>query len=338
MIYVKITPRLSGSKIYYTTNGEDPTKENSTEYEEPFGVYKNCTVKAIAVKDEWLPSDITETEIKVHCPIPILKIRAGSNIDNCYVLLENPEDYEEITDAKILYTLDGTDPTEETEEFILPNGSVYLERNLTFKALAVSTSNAESVEIATIEVSDLRCQDPVVVSSFIRAEGHVEVNATSPTKDSVIHYTTTGVDPTEQDAVYDTPLELAENCTLKMASFKEGLLTSNTVETTIVARLILPVLEFNEETKIVSITNLDSYNLEETQFRYSLDGSDPKESSLVYDLEKGILVENGETVKLVAISVSGLFSDTVELATKKDDDTAIVGKAIVGKARVGKGE
>lgn len=338
MIYVKITSKLSGSKIYYTVNGEDPTKENSTEYVEPFEVYKNCTVKAIAVKDEWLPSDITETEIKVHCPIPILKIRVGSNIDNCYVLLENPEDYEEITDAKILYTLDGTEPTEETEEFIFPNGSVYLERNLTFKALAVSTSNAESVEVATIEISNLKCQDPVVTSSFIRAEGHVEVNASSPTKGSVIHYTITGIDPTEQDAVYDTPLELAENCSLKMASFKEGLLTSNVIETTIVARLTPPVLAFDEETKTVSISNLDSYNLEETQFRYSLDGSDPKESSLVYDLEKGILVENGETVKLVAISVSGLFSETVELATKKDDDTAIVGKAIVGKARVGKGE
>ncbi|MCH5246064.1 MAG: chitobiase/beta-hexosaminidase C-terminal domain-containing protein [Muribaculaceae bacterium] len=46
-----ITCETEGAKIYYTTNGEEPTAE-STEYTAPVELYGKMTVKAIAIKDD----------------------------------------------------------------------------------------------------------------------------------------------------------------------------------------------------------------------------------------------------------------------------------------------
>ena len=41
-----------GATIYYTTDGSDPA-ENGLEYKRPFAIYKSCTVRAVAVKDDY---------------------------------------------------------------------------------------------------------------------------------------------------------------------------------------------------------------------------------------------------------------------------------------------
>ncbi len=52
---VSISCETEGATIYYTTDGSDP-RENGLEYKKPFEVYKSCTVRAIAVKDDWKDS------------------------------------------------------------------------------------------------------------------------------------------------------------------------------------------------------------------------------------------------------------------------------------------
>ncbi len=47
---VTISCETEGTKIYYTTDGNDPTEE-STLYTEPFSIKSSCTVKAIAVAE-----------------------------------------------------------------------------------------------------------------------------------------------------------------------------------------------------------------------------------------------------------------------------------------------
>ena len=46
-----------GATIYYTSNGDDPTDE-STEYEEAFDITEDLTIKAIAVLDGYITSDV----------------------------------------------------------------------------------------------------------------------------------------------------------------------------------------------------------------------------------------------------------------------------------------
>lgn len=56
---VEIKNNAQESTIYYTTNGDTPTK-NSTVYSEPFSISETTTVKAIAVKGDYC-SDIVST-------------------------------------------------------------------------------------------------------------------------------------------------------------------------------------------------------------------------------------------------------------------------------------
>ena len=48
--------------IHYTTDGSEPTVE-SAQYTEPFVVYKNCTIKAIAVRTNYYNSDISTAQV-----------------------------------------------------------------------------------------------------------------------------------------------------------------------------------------------------------------------------------------------------------------------------------
>ena len=61
---VAISCSTEGAKIYYTTDGTDPTKE-STEYSEPFTVNETTTVKAIAVNENGSSEVATATYTKV---------------------------------------------------------------------------------------------------------------------------------------------------------------------------------------------------------------------------------------------------------------------------------
>ena len=49
---VSISCETEGVTIRYTTDGSDPMT-SGLEYKRPFAVYKSCTVRAVAVKDDW---------------------------------------------------------------------------------------------------------------------------------------------------------------------------------------------------------------------------------------------------------------------------------------------
>ncbi|MBR5549462.1 MAG: chitobiase/beta-hexosaminidase C-terminal domain-containing protein [Kiritimatiellae bacterium] len=49
---VSIGCATEGATILYTTDGSDPAA-NGLEYRKPFSVYSSCTVRAVAVKDDW---------------------------------------------------------------------------------------------------------------------------------------------------------------------------------------------------------------------------------------------------------------------------------------------
>ncbi len=61
---VTITCATDGATIYYTIDGNDPTT-GSSEYTTPFTVDATTTVKAMAVKTDWLDSSIAESVITI---------------------------------------------------------------------------------------------------------------------------------------------------------------------------------------------------------------------------------------------------------------------------------
>ena len=61
-IEVSIGCETEGVKIYYTIDGSAPSELNGILYSGPFNVYQSASVKAIAVRNGWLSSDVATCE------------------------------------------------------------------------------------------------------------------------------------------------------------------------------------------------------------------------------------------------------------------------------------
>ena len=88
-VEVTITCGTSGAKIYYTTNGNDPTT-SSTQFTAPFTLSTNTTVKAISAKDDNV-SDVVSAEYVFESATSVANIRAFQNMeDGAIVTFTNP--------------------------------------------------------------------------------------------------------------------------------------------------------------------------------------------------------------------------------------------------------
>ncbi len=88
-IEVTITCGTGGAKIYYTTNGSNPTT-SSTQYNAPFTLSSNATVKAISAKDGEV-SDVVEATYEFATATPVANIAAFQNTaDETVVKFNNP--------------------------------------------------------------------------------------------------------------------------------------------------------------------------------------------------------------------------------------------------------
>ena len=88
-IQVTITCSTTGAKIYYTTNGNNPTT-SSTQYTAPFTVSTNTTVKAISAKDGEV-SDVVSAVYEFGTATEVSNIAAYQGVaDGTVVKFKNP--------------------------------------------------------------------------------------------------------------------------------------------------------------------------------------------------------------------------------------------------------
>ena len=172
---VSISADAVGGKIYYTTDGTEPTEENGTLYDKAFTLKTNnkdgetITVKAIAVKDGYAASKVTsykitfkkEGESAETVKNPLIKAKYdyskednGDTAETGWYQVTLSTDTE---DADIYYTLDGTTPTKDSTKY---DGTALSVPALTdgkatvIKAIALKDGyNDSEVETKTIEFS-----------------------------------------------------------------------------------------------------------------------------------------------------------------------------------------
>lgn len=133
-----VTLTAGDGKIYYTTNGDDPTV-NSNLYTEPIKVTKGMTLKTVVVTDDGEMSEISEFvfEAAGKVKMPVADIPSGLLEPATIVHLSLGEDVTD-EDVTIYYSTDGTKPTLKNLDQLLvyTSDGISINRNVSIKAVA----------------------------------------------------------------------------------------------------------------------------------------------------------------------------------------------------------
>ena len=167
---ISITSATPGATIYYTTNGDTPTI-SSTEYTGPLTEnVSGVTIKAIAVKENMITSEIGSGSVTLACDVPTI-VQTGKTFT---ISCGFP------TSATIRYTLDGTDPVSSSTVSVY-SGTIDISSAtlpITIKAYASATGYTTS-EISTLTISSFgngTAENPYIIGSNDFSEFIDDVN------------------------------------------------------------------------------------------------------------------------------------------------------------------
>jgi len=161
---VSINTTSPNASIFYSLDGSTPGR-HSIIYTAPFELNASCVVKAIAFADHYLPSPIETTTFTFEIPqvaTPVINPPTGAYNEEQHIIIST------ITEgASIYYTLDGTEPTSDSEEFTVP---IPLFTTTTIKARAfkqgllpsnIAENTYTFVSFTNVEnIAELRTKEP----------------------------------------------------------------------------------------------------------------------------------------------------------------------------------
>jgi len=214
ILNVSISCNTDGAEIYYTVDGSEPTKA-SNYYTYPVPITNDILLKAKAFKKSWLDSETAEGEYNFVVAEPTFTPAAGIYNKVQVVSIEC------ITElSTIYYTLDGSEPNEESEQYTKP---IEINEDTVVKAKAFHKEWPSSkTGVANYEISFDRLAAP----QFSPGEGEYsevqQVEITCSTEGVSIHYTVDGTEPTEESLRYFEPIEVDSNTVIKAKAFKAG--------------------------------------------------------------------------------------------------------------------
>lgn len=301
---VELSTSTANARIYYTTDDSTPT-ENSIRYTEPFAVSANCTVKAIAYKDNFNVSDVTSLYIdlsNVKCDTPTFQMSGG--VLTISTVTEG---------TTIYYTLDGTTPTTSSERYA---GPVTLAKNGTAKAIATKEGYLDS-EVGSYEVTYFQVEMP----SFA-VEDNILTIACGTQGASVYYVIGDGtVDITEQNK-YTGPITLYDNRAVRAVGVLDGYRNSEEA-----------IYRHNSITCGDVAINFDGHYMrmssttEGATIYYTTDGSNPTAASSYY--REPVAIDELCTINAVAAKENMNSSKVakMELSYVYDGTTVSVKKA-----------
>ncbi|MDE5762984.1 MAG: chitobiase/beta-hexosaminidase C-terminal domain-containing protein [Bacteroidales bacterium] len=320
---VTITCATSGTKIYYTTDGTEPTA-SSTEYTAPVTINGLTTLKAIAVTTDGGTSFVSEAVYSV-VPVPVVTPASGRVVYDSLVKITFGEG---VSGVDIYYTTDGTEPS-------ATNGTKYTEpfhlRNEVIKVIAVKDGDMSAV--ITREYTLIPATPVATPGAGTVAYGtKVKLECATPNVEMYWRIGGGYTPLSKNDTRYTEEIEITETCQLKVIAYYGDA----TVSTSFSYTVLLAAPEFSvPEGKVEAgtLVTLSSKSMEantnpdkQINISYTTDGSDPDKNSTKYTAP----IEITETVTIKAVTwsvgVRGVEMSAVETATYTVDDNPVVEK------------
>ena len=301
-VIVTITSTTEGGTIYYTLDGSTPNK-NSTKYVGSFSVDRSLTIKAIVTKDGILDSDIASVTVFVSAlPTPYLIMSSGTAVDNCKILIDNLEDYLSYEDIVFRYTLDDSEPTENS---LTTTGEISLNTNCIVRVKAFG-SNGDSSLISSIEVNSLKVQTPILQEkmfapelSYTLVEGqYIEINIDNESKYKNADFIVSYQDGTSSTTnISDLPIKVYKNGTYAIKAISQDVLDSDTATISVDGLKCADVV-FDFDYLSFPCVLTFACATEDIVIHYTTDGSTPTEESSTATIP--ISFATARTVKAIA--------------------------------------
>jgi len=305
-----LSPWVNASQftVYCTTNGDAPTPNPVHLCPSSITVDRDMTIKAIVARSGWVTSEVKSQSYTMQVGALNFTPPEGEKNSPQRVTISTPQ----TTGSTIHYTLDGKIPVIGSSSSGPSPLSLDVSKTTAITAIATKTNYQPSSPLPatyTFKVADVN-----IAPSQTLQHDVTSVTLTTNTPDASIYYTTNGSDPSTSSSLYTSPIILDRKTTIKAMATRSDF-ASSTVKTEnydIIADA--PKMDpdpdqqpepFNQLTKV----KLSSEETPHAVIYYTLDGSTPTSSSILY--EGPIALQAPTTVRTIATRDDFTPSDVI---------------------------
>jgi hypothetical protein len=320
---VKLSCATAGAKIYYTTDGTEPTQA-STRYTKAFKLNLSCTVKARGFKAGFEAGETASADFVIHkVATPVIAPDGWTFTTPQTVTIECAT-----PGATIYYTTNGLNPTERSTPYtgpILLNKTGHLVwagkyfGHIWFpwtevRARAFKDGYVDSgVAMICLEID-------IVARPTISPNGGTftaarTVKLSCATARAKLYYTTDGTEPTQASKRYTTAFKLNQSCTVKARGFKPDFGAGETASADfVIYKVATPTIAPHGGTFTTPQTVTFSCDTADATICYTTNGANPTNKSPQYTVP--FVLGRSATVKAKAFKTGYGNSDTASAVFK----------------------
>lgn len=305
---VSISCATEGATIHYTTDGKDPTS-SSRIYSGFIELRTITTLKAKAFKNGWSSSDIASATYTIvileNAAIPTFNPPGGDYLTAQSVFISCAT-----AGATIRYTTNGVEPDSSSAIYTGPI-SINSSGLLSAKAFKSGWNESETAQAMYIISDTQTLATPVFYPPGGTYDTAQSINIICASAEATIRYTTNGSNPTLASAVYNGPIDISRNTTLKAKAFRIGWMDSAIASASytinVAETVATPTFSPSGGSNYVAQTVFISCATNGAIIRYTTNGSDPGPSSMLYT--NPISIQHDTTLKARAYKYLYLASD-----------------------------
>ena len=285
---VELTSHLNNAKIYYTTDGSQPSASAKL-YTGSIPISQSTTLKAIAILDNGSVSPVSTYEYKFACAAPTANYKSGKSFSEpAKIKLSTKE-----KGATIYYTTNGKNPTKKSKVY---KGAITLYKDTQIKAM-VATSGKSNSEIASWNYY-VSAKTPQANKPSGTYSSAVNVKLSCKTKGAKIYYTTNGKTPTAKSKQYKGAFTISKNTTLKVIAINKNV-KSDVATYSYNVKVETPVSSKTEGSYKHGVIVRLSCKTKNATIYYTTDGSYPSIYSKRYT--GSIRLNQSTTIKAIAV-------------------------------------